>query len=130
MIRLAMPAMLCIAAFTITAAAPQQTADERLAQRLDGLTAGKPVNCVSMRDVTQVKGYGNTLLYIQGRNRVWRNETNGGCEGIARRDDIMVTRTVSAQYCRGDMIETRDRSGGQFTGACSLGDFTPYTKAK
>jgi hypothetical protein len=126
MIRYVMPVLLAGVAFTITAAAPEKTLEERL----DGLTAGKPVSCVSMRDVQQVKGYGNTLLYIQGRNRVWRNETNGGCEGISRRDDLMVTRTVSAQYCRGDMIETHDRSGGHFTGACSLGDFTPYTKTK
>ena len=130
MFRLAMPVMLAAAALTVTAAAPMQTPDERLTKRLDGLTPGKPVSCLSMREVTQVKGYGNTLLYIQGRNRVWRTETNGGCEGISRRDDIMVTRTTSAQYCRGDMIQTRDRTGGFMTGACALGDFTPYTKAK
>ena len=126
MIRLAMPAMLCVAAFTITAASPEKTLEERL----EGLTPGKPVSCVSMRDVTQVKGYGDTLLYIQGRNRVWRNETNGGCDGIGRRDDFMVTRTTMSQYCRGDIIETRSRSGGYFTGTCSLGDFIPYTKTK
>lgn len=126
MIRLASLPLLCAAAFTVTAASPEKT----LEQRLDGLTAGKPVSCISMRDVQQVKGYGKTLLYIQGRNKVWRTETNGGCEGIGRRDDLMVTRTVSAQYCRGDMIETRDRTGGFMTGVCSVGDFTPYTKAK
>lgn len=130
MYRLFMPVMLAAAALTVTAAAPLQTPEERLAERLDGLTAGKPVSCVSMRDVQQVKGYGNTLLYVQGRNRVWTTDTKGGCEGLTRRDDMMVTRTTNSQYCRGDMVQTRDRTGGFMTGVCSLGDFVPYTKAK
>ncbi|MCW3848571.1 hypothetical protein OF829_15150 [Sphingomonas sp. LB-2] len=126
MIRYAVPAILIASAFTLTAAAPEQT----LEQRLEGLTPGKAVSCISQRDVTQVKGYGNTFLYIQGRNKVWRTETNGGCEGLAKRDDILVTRTTMSQYCRGDVVETHDRSGGHFTGVCSLGEFTPYTKAR
>lgn len=133
MIRYAMSASLIAAAFTLTAAAPHQSraeqADsERLAKALDGLTPGTPVSCVPRERITTVKGYNGTILYVGGRNKVWRNDTKGGCEGLGRNDDIMVSRTSMGEYCRGDIIETHSRSGGHFTGACSLGDFTPYSK--
>jgi hypothetical protein len=132
MIRYVSSAILVAAAFTLTAAAPQQSTAERqearLAKALDGLTPGKPVTCLPMDRVTEVKGYEGTILYVQGKNKLWRNETSGGCEGLGRRDDILVSRTTSRQYCRGDIIQTRARTGGHFTGACSLGDFVPYTK--
>jgi len=133
MIRYAMPASLIAAALTLTAAAPHQDSVEqrqsdRLAKALEGLTPGKSVNCLPRERVTTVKGYNNTILYVQGKNKVWRNDTNGGCEGLGKHDDIMVSRSTMGAYCRGDIIETRSRSGGYFTGACSLGDFTPYSK--
>lgn len=135
MIRYAMPALVIAAAFTMTAAAPYQSSEERQAaaldKRLEGLTPGKSTSCVPMTQVTEVKGYNGTILYIQGKNRVWRNDTNGGCEGLGRSDDVLVTRTTMGSYCRGDIVETHSRGGGGFmTGACSLGEFTPYTKAK
>ena len=132
MIRYAMPAIALAAAFTITAATPYQSSEDiqagKLAKALDGLTPGAPVSCLPRDRVTQVKGYNNTILYIQGKNRVWRNDTNGGCEGLGKRDDVMVTRTNNGAYCRGDIVETRSRAGGMFTGVCSLGQFTPYSK--
>ena len=133
MIRHAMAASLIAAAFTLTAAAPHQNAAEqvqadKLAKALDGLTPGKAVSCLPRDRVTTVKGYNGTLLYVQGKNKVWRNDTNGGCEGLGKHDDILVSRSSMGAYCRGDIIETHARSGGHFTGACSLGDFTPYSK--
>lgn len=133
MIRFVVPASLIATAFTLTAAAPHQSRieqiqSERLAKALDGLTPGKPVSCLPRDRVTTVKGYNGTILYVQGKNKLWRNDTNGGCEGLGKHDDIMVSRSTMGAYCRGDIIETHSRSGGHFTGACSLGDFTPYSK--
>lgn len=133
MIRFVSPAILVAAALTVTAASPQQLTSqqrqqEKLTKRLDGLVAGKPVNCLPRDRVTDVKGYNGTILYIQGKNTVWRNDTGGGCEGLGRNDDILVSRSSMGQYCSGDIIETRSRTGLHFTGVCSLGEFTPYTR--
>lgn len=135
MIRFFSPAILVAAAVTVTAAAPlqqtvQQRQAEKLTKRLDGMVPGKPTSCLPRHAVTDVKGYNETILYVQGRDKVWRNDTNGGCEGLGQRDDILVSRSSMGQYCRGDIIETRSRTGGHFTGACALGDFVPYTRVK
>lgn len=131
MFRYAIPAFVLTAAVAAGAATPQNPAEarqeERLAKRLDGMTAGAPQTCLPRDRVTEIKFYNDTALYIQGRNKVWVNKTNGGCRGTG--DDILVIKTYSSQYCRGDIIETRARGGGFFSGACSIGEFTPYTKA-
>ncbi|MES2444897.1 MAG: hypothetical protein V4574_18900 [Pseudomonadota bacterium] len=106
--------------------AVEQRQQDRLAKALAGLTPGKPVHCLSHHDVTSLKAYGNTIVYTQGRNRKWINDTGGGCSRLD--DDLIVSRTTMSQYCRGDIIETRDRTGGMTTGVCSLGEFVPYSK--
>lgn len=129
MIRHAAAALVLTAAFAAPGATQQSAAEQRqqekLAEALAGLTPGAPVHCLSRRQVTSVRTFGDTFLYVEGRNRVWRNETSGGCSG---RDDILVSRSSSAQYCSGDIIQTRDRTGGMPTGSCALGEFVPYSK--
>ncbi|MDF7774668.1 hypothetical protein P1X14_05365 [Sphingomonas sp. AOB5] len=130
MIRFAIPALVLVAAVSAGAATPQsaeERQEERLAKRLEGMTAGKPQTCLPRDRVGEIKFYNDTAVYVQSRNRVWVNKTNGGCRGTS--DDILIIKTYSGQYCRGDIIETRSRGGpGFFTGACSLGDFVPYSK--
>lgn len=133
MFRYAIPAFVLTAAVAAGAATPQNPAEarqeEQLAKRLDGMTAGTPQTCLPRDRATEIKFFNDTALYIQGRNKVWVNKTNGGCGRSG--DDILVIKTYSSQYCRGDIIETRSRGGGGFfTGACSIGEFTPYTRAK
>ena len=134
MIRVAITAVVLTAALVSggSTAQTQQSASEaraeaRLEKALAGLTPGKPQHCIDRDRVTSVKTFPDVIVYVQGRNKVWRNDTNGGCSGL-KRDDIIVSRSPLGQYCSGDIIETRSRSGGFSTGACSLGDFVPYTK--
>lgn len=103
------------------------TDQDRLDKALVGLTPGKPVHCVSHYRVNETRTFDNTILYVEGRNKLWRNDPSGGCMGL-KNDDILVTRTTGGSFCRGDIVETRSRVGGMTTGVCSLGDFVPYTK--
>lgn len=134
MIRYAVTALALTIASAVPGATPvasrQSTAEQRhqdqLAKALAGLTPGKPVHCLSPRDVSSLKAYGNTIVYTLGRNKKWVNDTGGGCSRLD--DDIIVSRTTMNQYCKGDIIETHDRTGGMTTGVCSLGEFVPYSK--
>ena len=130
MIRYAVTALALTIASATPGATQQSTAEQRhqdqLAKALAGLTPGKPVHCVSPRDVASLKAFGNTIVYTQGRNKKWVNDTGGGCGRLD--DDIIVSRRTMNQYCRGDIIETHDRTGGMTTGVCSLGEFVPYSK--
>ena len=100
---------------------------EKLAKELAGLVPGKPETCISQFPQKQSSGYGATILYRVNSGLVYRSDTVGGCEGIAR-GDILVTRTPSGQLCRGDIAQTFDQASRFPTGSCSFGDFVPYRK--
>lgn len=129
MFRFAMP-LVILAACAANAALPQKTAtsdDAKIAKQLAGLSAGKPRNCIARDQMGTAKGFPGTILYVEGRNKVWRNDVTGTCTGLAR-DDIMVVESMGRDLCRGDVVSTRSRVGGMRTGSCVLGQFTPYGK--
>lgn len=132
MIRAAITAVALAAALAAGGSTAQTTAEARdqarLAKTLEGLTAGEAKSCIDRHMVSYIRTFEDTIVYVQGRNKKWRNDTVGGCSGL-KHDDIIVSRNmIGSQYCAGDIIETRSRSGGFVTGACSLGKFVPYTK--
>lgn len=99
---------------------------EKLGKALAGLTPGKPVTCIDQIRTRQVAGYGPTILYTVNNGLIYRSDTAGGCSNVGR--DVLVTRTISGQLCRGDIAQTVDSSSRFPTGSCSFGDFIPYRK--
>ena len=99
----------------------------RLERKLARYVPGEPQSCIRpFRATSSV--YGNTILYDDGAT-LYRTEASGGCFGL-KRDDIIVTRSISSQLCRGDLVRTVDRTSGFPSGACAFGDFTPYKRAR
>ncbi|RYD50244.1 MAG: hypothetical protein EOP60_12220 [Sphingomonadales bacterium] len=127
MIRLALPLLLLATAGTGGATEQRRTDPAKIAKALDGLTPGKPQNCISSDRINEVRGFEGEILFVEGRNKIWRNTTRGSCSGL-KRDDVPVFRTFGREYCTGDMVQTRERIGGMMTGSCGLGEFIPYTK--
>jgi len=129
MIRVAVPMLLLLTGCTTTAGSEQANAREqaRFERALAGLTPGEPVNCIRRDQFNEIRTFEGTILYVAGRNRLWRNDVVGGCPGL-RRGDIVVTRSFGSQLCNGDIIQTRAPTGGFLSGTCSLGKFTPYTR--
>lgn len=132
MLRFAVPALLLLSGCAMTAEESQRQAaadareEAKLAKELAGYTPSAPVNCIDPRS-TNVQIYGDTLVYSSVGRRKYRVDTNGGCFGL-RRDDIIVTRSFSSQLCRGDLVRTVDRTSGFPSGACTFGEFVPYTR--
>ncbi|MCX8478076.1 MAG: DUF6491 family protein [Sphingomonas sp.] len=128
MIRVAVPALLLLAGCTTTATEQSDARDRaRLEKALAGLTPGEPVRCLRRDQFNQIRTFEGTILYVAGRNRLWRNDVVGSCAGL-RRGDIVVTRSFGSQVCDRDIIQTRSPTGGFLSGSCSLGRFTPYTR--
>ena len=131
MTRLAIAATLLLAACATTAAAPEQRGPDRATARIQrtlaGLTPSAPQRCLSRDKVNEIRTAEGVILYVAGRNRVWRNNIVGGCAGLSR-GDIVVSTGTAGQICNGDIVQTRARLGGQITGSCSLGEFVPYTR--
>lgn len=98
----------------------------RLEAALSGKVAGQPVSCISRTPQSGLTAISDrVLLYRVSGRLVYRNDLLGSCPGLARGDTLVVT-SWSSQYCRGDMAKSADLVSGMVTGACALGDFTPY----
>lgn len=131
----ALAALAILAACTTTpaqekrAAAAQAGTDEALATELAGLVPGEPSDCLPAPARTQMssKGFGSTIVYRVSSDLKYRTDTNG-CEGVGRRDDILVTQTPIGRTCRGDIAQTIDRTSRFPTGGCSFGSFVPYRR--
>ena len=98
-----------------------------LEKALAGKVAGEPVACIAAYNGNNLRALGdNVLVYRANRNLIYRNDLLGRCNGLARGDILVLTRTISSQYCRGDMAHVVDPQVGMMRGACALGSFVPY----
>ena len=114
---------------------PRQTAarvsaEDRTRVKLDrelaGLLPGAPQSCLQTYERREMKAFGDTLVFGgNGRTR-WVTQTTG-CRDVGG-NNILVTRTPTGQFCRGDIATTVDRTSGIQTGGCSYGDFIPYRR--
>lgn len=109
------------------AEAEQARTDARLAKALTGYEQGRPQSCISPIGNRDLRIFGDKLLYRDTGNRMFLNQTNGGCFGL-KRGDIVVTRSFSGQLCSGDIVTTVDRTSRFPSGSCSFGDFVPYKR--
>lgn len=106
----------------------KQTAE--LDKALIGKVAGDKVSCINRQQQTNLTVISNNvLLYKVSSKLVYKNELIGSCNGLTR-GDILIVRSFGSQLCRGDMTSTADRMSGMLSGACALGDFTPYRAPK
>ncbi len=98
--------------------------EARLAEALDGFApTGRTDGCVPRFEIRQTRLYDGAILFERSRDHVYRSDVGPGCG--RGRDDILVFRSVNgSSYCSGDIVQLRSRSGGFFSGTCSLGEFT------
>ena len=100
----------------------------RLNQELGGLAPGQPVSCLPHYRADQMTVIDeNTILFREAPSRIWRNEVQGVCNGLAS-GHTLVFRHTGGSLCRGEIGEVTDLRTGVSFGSCSLGDFVPYTR--
>lgn len=119
------------AASSALAATPTNPAGEaKLAKLLEGRVAGKPVPCINLRgsDSSQVID-GTAIVYKGPGGRYYVNRPRGGADSL-RSDDVLVTKTVTAQLCNTDTVTLVDSLSRFQRGFVNLGDFVPYAKPR
>ncbi|TPG40476.1 hypothetical protein EAH79_11210 [Sphingomonas koreensis] len=104
---------------------PKQLAE--IADALKGLTPGEPTSCIDQTRVRDVKKFENTILYQYSPREIYRNDVTPGCSGL-RFGDPIVSRTVTSQLCRGDIIRTFSPGPNTPSGSCALNAFVPYKR--
>jgi hypothetical protein len=118
---------LAAAACTAEPPQPDLAGEARLDTELRGRTAGTPVACVSSRDVRGNRGMGSAIVFEAQGGRVWVNNPPGGCPEL--REHLALRRhSPSTQLCRGDFVAVFDPRTGMEHGACTLGEFVPYSR--
>jgi hypothetical protein len=102
-----------------------------LEKQISGKVAGEPVQCISHSPQANIiRVSDDMLLYRVSGRLVYQNRLRSACPGLARDDDVIVSRQFGSQQCRGDHFQLVDRVGGIPGPTCVLGDFVPYRTPK
>jgi hypothetical protein len=121
-------AALLLTGAAVNAADTAKKNEARLAQMLDGRTAGEPVACIPapkgdklevIEDVALVYDAGDTLYVARPSDPT-----------ALGRENIVVINRFGGQLCHTDVVRTVDRTGGYTTGVVFLSKFVPYSKQK
>src|SRR5688500_13192502 len=118
-----------IAGCTTAPPQPRSLADQQHLQRLlAGKTPGAPQSCLpSYRPSDMVIIDDDTILFRDGRRRVWRSEMSGHCAMLGSGHYTLVTRSFGGRGpCGGDIAQLADLATGMTVGSCVWGDFVPY----
>ena len=114
-----------------TAVAQTQTAAERgearLAEMLEGRTAGEPVSCIAAPRSNRLQVIEHVGVVYDAGDTVYVARADNP-RTLSRNDAVVVER-FGSQLCRTDVTRTFDRHGGFTTGSVFLSDFVPYKKA-
>lgn len=126
MSRLAISAAIAAIALSAAAGAASLAPDARLAKMLDGRVAGKPVDCINLRDIQSSQIIDKTAIVYRIGKRLYVNRPSGAYQLDS--DDILVTKTIGSQLCQIDSVRLVDRTSHFPSGFVTLGEFVPYTK--
>lgn len=106
--------------------------DERaLSEALAGRIAGPPQDCVDQADLGGNKSYGRGVILFGDRANevIYVNRPTAGCSDL-NAGRALQTRTTTTRLCRGDIVTVFDPVSGMQFGGCTLGEFTPYRRAR
>ncbi len=103
--------------------------EKRLAEMIEGRTAGPPARCLPshMLDSSTIID-GTAIVYRRG-STLYVNRPRSGAESLDDAD-VLVTTLYGAQLCQTDKVDLVDRYSRIWNGFVLLGDFIPYKRVK
>jgi hypothetical protein len=103
----------------------------RLAAELEGYVPDGPaVSCVRSPDLQGNRTIGPDVIVFSGSaGRKWVNHTRGSCPSLEFGRALRF-RTTTTQLCSGEIAAVFDPATNIEYGACALGPFTPYRRAR
>ena len=111
-------------------AAKDNSPEARLARALEGRVAGKPVDCLYLRDIRSSQIIDRTAILYEGRGGTYYvNRPESGAQSLSS-GDVLVTDTHSPQLCSIDIVHLYDSSSRMQNGVVGLGKFIPYDKPR
>jgi hypothetical protein len=103
--------------------------EAEIAKAIAGRTAGKPTDCINLRNIRSSRIVDRTaILYEMNNGVIYVNRPRTGAETLDW-NDILVTNTFSSQLCSIDTVKLYDNGSRMVTGWVGLGEFVPYPRA-
>lgn len=122
-------AALALGATGAQAETRQERNEARLAQMLEGRTAGEPTSCITVLRSSDVQILAYIGVVYESGDTVWVARARD--PNMLRSDDIPIFERISnSRLCTSDAMRTVDRNGQFITGALFLDDFIPYTRTE
>lgn len=124
-------AVAALAACTSTPPPPDSVvAQNKLNTLLAGKVAGRPTECIPTTQAGSPSFIApGAIAFTRDPGKVYVSDVRGtGCEGLANPRYSLVSTSHGSNLCSGDIVQVRDLQTGAMVGACSLGEFTPYTR--
>jgi hypothetical protein len=127
--------ILAVAALAACTTAPPPpegvVAQNRLNTLLAGKIAGPPAECIPTVQAGSPSFIApGAIAFSSNPGKVYVSDVRGsGCEGLASPRYSLVSTSHGSSLCSGDIVQVRDLQTGVMVGTCSLGAFTPYTRA-
>lgn len=119
-------ALMAVPALASSSAA--ERGEAKLAKALTGREAGKPVNCLNLRDIQSTEIFDRTaIVYRTNGNKLYVNRPRIGASSLDKWD-VLISKTYSSQLCSIDTVRLWDSGSRMETGFVGLGEFVPYTK--
>jgi len=111
-------------------AATDKTPDAKLSRVLEGRVAGKPVDCLNLRDIRSSQIIdGTAIVYETSGGTLYVNQPKSGASSL-RSGKVLVTDTRSSQLCSIDTVKLYDSGSRMQAGWVGLGAFVPYAKPR
>ena len=122
---LAAAATLAIGMTPAMAEGPAERAQARLAEQLEGRTAGEPQACINTANDNRLRVVERVGLVYERGDTIWVARATNPDQ--LRYHDVPVIERFGSRLCKQDIIRTVDRNTGMISGALFLEDFIPYT---
>ena len=121
-------ATLALGAAPVSAETPAERAQTRVAEMLEGRTAGEAQTCISAFNSHRLEVIEHVGIVYKRGDTIWLARATNPDQ--LRYSDVPVIERFGNRLCRQDVIRTVDRYTGYFSGALFLEDFVPYTRTE
>jgi hypothetical protein len=110
----------------VAGAAPLAPGEAKLAQALQGLSAGKPLKCLKLRNARSSIIDGTAVIF-ESSGALFVNRPLAGAESLSASNALLI-KSLTGEICRGEGIRLFDNNSRVETGLIFLGEFVPYRR--
>ena len=115
-----------LAAASAPAGQHSPEAQAKLDKLLEGRVPGETKHCIAVEKTNHPIGVDDYTILFRDGPRLWRSEISGSFQcGKIDQQSTIFTESGANRICAGDKLVFES---GSLTGACYLGEFTPYQK--